>query len=367
MSPAVDGEVAAGFEPVLEALADTIGDEGGAAFAATVDGRPVVDLWGGLGFGRETIQLVFSGSKGLVAVCMLLLLERGALELDAPARRYWPELTAGVTVGQIVSHAAGLPGLRDGFTAGDLLDGAGMRERVAVETPFWEPGTTLAYHALTFGWLCDGLVRRVDGRGVGRLFADEVAGPLDLELWIGLPPREEPRVAPLVPAPDYGITYVGDGHEPLLAAVFGGSSLGFPWNDSAYRRAEIPAANAIGSARSIARLYGCLARGGEIDGVRILAEETVRLGASELSRGTCAITRRPYAFGAGFELQTALGTLGPPADAFGHTGSGGSSHGCWPAQRVGFSYATTELLPEARDDRARRVLAALARSPGLRS
>src|SRR5439155_5585768 len=160
---------------------------------------------------------------------------------------------------------------------------------------------------------------------------------------------------------DFAISYYGDGPEPLLEAVYGRLLAGDVerWNDAALHRAEIPAANAIGSARSIARLYGCLACGGEIDGVHLVDDATVRLGRAELSRGICAVTRRPYAFGVGFELQTELGALGPPRDAFGHTGSGGSVHGAWPTQRVGFSYAMTELRPESTDDRARRLLAAL--------
>jgi len=368
--------------PSFEAVADAFGLElsgaaaPGASLAVVVDGRTVVDLWGGsadaergIDWRADTIVPIFSGTKGLVAVCLLLLLERDALELEAPVARYWPEFAAAgkdeVTVAQVVSHTAGLPGLRDGFGVDDVLNGDRMRERVAAEAPFWEPGSTLAYHALTFGWLSDGLVRRVDGRSVGRFFADEVAGPLGLDLWIGLPEELEPRVARLVTAPDFGITYYGEQPEPLLEAVYGTLASGtFPWNDPAIHAAEIPAANAIGTAQSIARLYGCLARGGELDGVRLLSEPTVRLGARELARGVCAITRRPYAFGIGFELQTELAALGPVPGAFGHTGSGGSAHGCWPEERVGFSYAMSELRPEASDGRARRLLEALWRCLG---
>jgi CubicO group peptidase (beta-lactamase class C family) len=364
------GWVAPGFEAVADAFRlELSGDTSpGASLAVVVDGRTVVDLWGGsadtergIDWRSDTIVPIFSGTKGLVAVCLLLLLERGALELDAPVSRYWPEFAVAgkdeITVAQVVSHTAGLPGLRDGFGAADLLDGARMRARVAAEAPFWEPGSTLAYHALTFGWLCDGLVRRVDGRSVGRFFADEVAGPLGLDLWIGLPAEFEPRVARVVPSQDFAITYLGEEPEPLLEAVYGTlASSAFPWNEAEIHQAEIPAANAIGSAHSIARLYGCLACGGELDGLRLLSEPTIRMGARELARGVCAITRRPYAFGVGFELQTELEALGPVPGAFGHTGTGGSAHGCWPAERVGFSYAMSELRPEASDGRARRLL-----------
>ncbi|HXY81797.1 MAG TPA: serine hydrolase domain-containing protein [Gaiellaceae bacterium] len=359
----VNGHVAAGFERVADEFGRTLDEGRGAAFAAFAGGEPVVDLWGGLADGEagapwheDTTQLVFSGTKGLVAVCLLLLLERGALDLEAPVARYWPELAApGVLVRHVVSHTAGLPGLRRGFGAADLLDRRRLALELAAEPPFWPPGARLAYHAFTYGVLCDELVRGVDGRSVGRFFAEEVAGPLSLELWIGLPAVLEPRVARLHRAESYGPTSLGDEPDPLLEAIYGGL-LGdeFPWNEPAFHEAEIPAANAIGTARSIARLYSSLVDGGDL-----LSPETLALGRRELSRGTCAITGRPYAFGVGFELQTDLRTLGPPPSAFGHTGSGGSSHGAWPDKRVGFSYAMNELRSEAEDDRARRLLAAL--------
>jgi CubicO group peptidase (beta-lactamase class C family) len=160
-------------------------------------------------------------------------------------------------------------------------------------------------------------------------------------------------------ADGYGVTVLGEEPEPLLSALYGCLLDTFAWNDAAWHRAEIPAANAIGTARSMARLYGCLAAGGELDGRRLLSPETVRRGRAELSRGACAVTRRPYAFGVGFELQTELGALGPPPNAFGHTGSGGSRHGAWPDCRVGFSFAMRELRSEESDDRGRRILGAL--------
>jgi CubicO group peptidase (beta-lactamase class C family) len=363
----VQGRVAAGFERVADAFAEAVGDAG-AAFAATLDGEPVVDVWAGdadrtgTAWREDTIVLVFSGTKGLVATCLLLLIERGALDLGEPVAAYWPEFAdagkEGVLVRHVVAHEAGLPGLLPPASAADLLDGEGMAARLARAAPFWPPGSRLAYHALTFGWLAAELVRRVDGRSLGAFFAEEVAEPLGLELWIGLPPEHEPRVAELRRADGYGVSVVGE-PDPLLPALYGGLLDRFVWNDAAYHGAEIPAANAIGTARSLARLYGCLARGGELDGVRLLAAETVALGRTELSRGPCAITRRPYAFGVGFELQTELGTFGPPVDAFGHTGSGGSRHGAWQELRVGWSYAMNELRNEEGDDRARRILAAL--------
>jgi CubicO group peptidase (beta-lactamase class C family) len=314
------------------------------AFAATRDGELVVER------GPTDVPApIFSGTKGLVAMCLLLLIERGQLSLDAPVSRYWPEFRhRGVLVRHVVSHTAGLPGLRPPPTAEELLDGERMAARLAVEPPFFPAGEVLAYHALTFGWLCGELVRRIDGRTVGRFFADEFARPLELEVWIGLPPELEPRVARVERAPGFRVT--GE-PSPLLEALYGALLERFVWNDAAFHAAEIPGANAIGTARSIALLY-C-----RLDAV--LRPATIELGWTELSRGTCAITGRPYAFGVGFELQTELAMLGPPRNAFGHTGSGGSAHGAWPDERVGFSYVPTQLRSAETDDRARRLLAAL--------
>jgi CubicO group peptidase (beta-lactamase class C family) len=370
---AVGGRVDPGFEAVADEFEHLLRAEPaqGAAFAAYVDGRLAVDLWGGLADGErglpwtgDTMQLIFSGTKGLVAACVLLLVERGALELDAPVASYWPDFGAGgkeqVLVRHVMSHTAGVPGLRAGFTASDLLDRTHIAAAVAAEEPFWEPGSRLAYHALTYGVICGELIRRVDGRSPGQFFAEELAQPLLLELWIGLPAALEPRVAVLRPAADFGPTYLGDEPEPLLGALFGDLLAGgFRWNDHALHQGEIPAANAIGASRSIAWLYACLAAGGELDGLRLLSDSTVRLGRTELVRGICAVTRRPYAFGVGFELNTDLGTLGPAVGAFGHTGSGGSTHGAWPEERVGYSFGMNGLLPESDDRRGRRLLAAL--------
>jgi CubicO group peptidase (beta-lactamase class C family) len=364
----VHGNVADGFERVAEELGAAVAGPG-AAFAAVVEGELVVDVWSGSAdeagtpWREDTTVMVFSGTKGLVAVCLLLLVERGLLSLDAPVSRYWPEFSAGgkerVLVRHVVSHEAGLPGLLPPVSASEILDGRRMADRLASATPFWAPGTHLAYHALTFGWLCAELVRRIDGRSLGAFFADEVARPLGLDLWIGLPPELEHRVAVLRRADDYGVTVLGEEPEPLLSALYGCLLETFAWNDAAWHRVEIPAANAIGTARSMARLYGCLAAAGELDGRRLLSPETVLLGRAQLSRGACAVTRRPYAFGVGFELQTELETLGPPPNAFGHTGSGGSRHGAWPDSGVGFSFAMRELRSEESDDRGRRILGAL--------
>ncbi len=356
--------VAAGFERVAEEFERNFSERGdhGAAFAAFVEGEPVVDLWGGVADERtgepwreDTMQVVFSGTKGFVAVCLLLLLERDELELDEPVARYWPEFSdARVVVRDAVSHTAALPGLRTPLTLDDLPDYERMAQLLADAEPFWEPGTRIAYHPLTYGWLCGELVRRASGRSVGRFFTEEVASSLELELWLGLPEELEPRVARLRRHADYRSS-AGDATGPLQDLVYANPPFltgeEFPWNERRFHASEIPAVNAIGTARSIARLYGELPK--------FLGDETLRLGTTRLAEGRCAVTDWPYAFGVGFELQTEMRPFGPADDGFGHTGAGGSVHGAWPSLRTAFSYSMNELRAAEGDERARSLLAAL--------
>jgi CubicO group peptidase (beta-lactamase class C family) len=373
------GDVAAGYEPVAVAFEQNFSERGelGAAFAAYVDGELVVDLWGGVAdretrapWRRDTLQLIYSGTKGLVAVCLLVLIERGGLDLDAPVCRYWPEFAAQgkdtVLVRHVVSHQAGLPGVRTPIDEADILDPRRMAALLAAERPFWPPGERVCYHPLTFGWLCGELVRRVDGRRVGRFFAEEIAEPLGLDAWIGLPDEHEPRVSRVSLGANWAtaaahLDPVGAA-DPLVAAVWHNPAGRFreplAANRRDYHAAEIAAGNGIATARSIARLYGCLARGGEIDGTRLLSDRTLRLGRACLASGPDALMPWPWAFGVGFNLQTELRALGRPPAAFGHGGTGGSLHGAWPQQRVGFSYAMNELR-DPPDARAPTLLEAL--------
>jgi CubicO group peptidase (beta-lactamase class C family) len=372
--------VASGFEPVAQAFEHNFVERGevGAAFAAYVDGECVVDLWGGVAdrrrgvaWRRDTLVGVFSGTKGLVATCLLLLLERGQLELEAPVCRYWPEFAAagkeGILVRDVVSHRAGLPGLLTPVSVEEATDDVRMARLLAAQAPIAAPGAGPRYHAMTFGWLCGELVRRVDGRSVGSFLREEITEQLGLDVWIGLPEQHEPRVAAIERAAGFGGEesgmVVGREVDEVAWSIwsnpprFAGGELAA--NRRRWHAAEIPATNAIVSARSLARLYGCLACGGELDGVRLLAPETLVEGARCLARGD-----DPYldevAFATGFQVQTSEMGLGPAADAFGHAGAGGSVHGAWPDLRVGFSYAPNVLASlGATDPRAQALLDAL--------
>ncbi len=377
-APRTCGSVAPGFERVAEAFEANFAERGelGAAFSAVVDGDVVVDLWGGvadrargLAWRHDTLVGVFSGTKGLVATCLLLLIEGGQLDLDAPVAAYWPEFAANgkeaVLVRHLVSHQAGLPGLRTPVSVEEATDDVRMARLLAAQRPIAAPGTQLVYHALTFGWLCGELVRRVDGRSIGRFLREEVAGPLDLEVWIGLPERDEARVAVLERDAGFMDELVRSREADEVAWSIYANPPRFADGELAanvrrWRAAEVPASNGVVSARSLARLYGCLARGGEIDGQRLLSPETIERGRRCLSRGHDPYLDMPVAYATGFAVQTSVMGFGPPADAFGHGGAGGSMHGAWPSERVGFSYAPNLLRGGGPvDARAEALLAAL--------
>jgi CubicO group peptidase (beta-lactamase class C family) len=365
------GHVAAGFEPVGAAFEACVAPDGpGAALAAVVDGEVVVDIWRGTAsesgrpWQRDTTCVVASGTKGVVAVAVLILIERGLLDLESPVARYWPEFAAhgkaGVRVADVVAHTAGLPGVVATLSLDDLGDAPKLHGLLAAQAPIVDIGTA-TYHALSYGWLCDALVRRVDGRSVGRFVADEIARPLQLDLSIGTPPERAARTAQLRRAPNFAYSaFLGD-NEPdeRLGLVYNNPPLPLQWDDPAMLAVEIPGANCVATARAMASLYGCLAAGGKIGDVQLLQPDTVELGRRQLSSGEDPLSGRLLRFGVGFELAPNPSELGLPVDAFGHTGAGGSSHGAWPSQRTGFSFVVSEMRPENDDGRAGRILGAL--------
>lgn len=356
----VSGSVSPGYETVAQRFAENFDFHGerGAACAVTVDGRPVVDLWGGVAdsrngrpWERDTLQLIFSGTKGLVALCMLMLIDRGLLRIDKPVSRYWPEFGVGgkgvVTVEEVLSHQCRLPGLEQPATVEDILDPIEMGARLARQELDRDPRAGTTYHAMTYGWLCAELIRRVDGRSVGEFFDQEVAQPLALEIWIGCPESQLDRVARLEHAADWQGLSSDDASDPLMHRVMNNPPLMGPdlfWNDRELLMAQVPGGNAVATARSMARLYGCLAMGGELEGVRVVSEAVLRTAGIVRTRRLDPLQDwYPHAFGLGFQLENGLSIFGPPGDSFGHPGMGGSVHGAWPGLRVGFSYAMNQM------------------------
>lgn len=374
----IHGFVAPGFEPVRDAFARNFTEHGevGAACCVHLDGEVVVDLYGGVAdaaSGRpwrdDTLQIVFSATKGVTAACVLRLVERGALELDAPVARYWPEFAANgkdeIPVRWLLSHRAGLAAIEGKFTLEQALAWRPVVDALAAQAPLWEPGTKHGYHLRSYGWLLGELVRRVDGRTIGRFLADEIARPLGLDLWIGLPEEQEPRVSTLIPPPPPPET-VRAAMDKLFAPdsipgrAFTGPSNLFHydqmWNRRALHAAELPSSNGIASARALSRFYAALI--GTIDGVRLLHDATLDAACAVQSDGPDAVLFLPTRFGLGFMLPPILAPSAR-ATAFGHPGAGGSLALADRAQRMSFAYVMNRMSPAtAGDPRADALLAA---------
>jgi CubicO group peptidase (beta-lactamase class C family) len=381
----VGGWVETDFEPVLDAFAANFDERGevGAAVCVYADGGPVVDLWGGLAdatagkpWDADTLVLVFSSTKGVTSVCANLLVRRGQLDPDAPVATYWPEFAdagkGAITVAQLLSHQAGLPLVEGDYTFEQTLDWEVMTRALARQAPIWEPGTKHGYHMRTFGWLVGELLRRTDPamRTVGTLLREDVAAPLGIDLWIGLPEEVEPRVARLVPpGTDIRAALRAFGDELLLARVFSNPSGHYNyddmWNTRALHACELPSSNGIGNARSLARLYAsCI---GEVDGVRTLDDATVERATTPLVRGADEVIVVETCFGLGFMLGASFGAANPTS-AFGHAGAGGSLAFADPDRGVAFGYVMNDLRFDPKGDpRSEELVRAVYRSLGSRS
>jgi len=366
----VHGHVEPGFDAVREAFATNFTRHGdvGAACAVYHRGRLVIDVWAGLAdreearpWAHDTLQLVFSSTKGMAATCVLRLVERGLVDLDAPIARYWPEFAAAgkaaIPVRWALCHKAGVAAIDARLTLDEVLAWDPVVAAIAAQTPNWEPGTKHGYHARSYGWILGELVRRVTGRTLGRFFADEIAAPLGLEFWIGLPESEEARIATLIPAPEPEDPQVRAflerqmGPDTLVGRVLNGPSDLFRydtrWNRRAIHAAEMPSSNGIGTARAIARMYAALA--GEIDGVRLLRPETIALARTVQSDGADAVIGLPTRFGLGFMLPPILSPAAAPT-AFGHPGAGGSLGFADPEAELGFGYVMNQMAPAVAPD-----------------
>ena len=339
------------------------GAEIGASVAFTVDGEPVVDLFAGDAdpartrpWTRDTISHVYSVTKGITALCAHRLVDRGSLDLEAPVSRYWPEFAqagkGNISVRWLLSHRAGLQALRVMLAPESLYDWNAMCAALAAAAPCIAPGK-LGYHPITFGWLVGELVRRIDGRSLGRFFREEIAEPLGADFHIGLGPAEEKRAADitqLAPPPELAQAFSGAGRNPgeppLLMLAFMNPSGTGDHNCAAHRRAEIPAINGHGNAAALARIYGALARGGEVDGVRVLSADGVARASELQAEGSDALLNVPIRMGLGYWLtQTGVAgfAFGPNPGAFGHPGAGGGLGFADPAARVGFGYVANRM------------------------
>jgi CubicO group peptidase (beta-lactamase class C family) len=302
---------------------------------------------------------VFSTTKAMAALCAHLLADRGRLDLDAPVARSWPEFAQGgkqaLPVRHVLSHQAGLAALREPLPTEALYDWERMTGALAAERPWWEPGSASGYHAMTFGYLVGELVRRADGRTLGRFFREEVAEPLGADFHIGLPASEDARVAELVPPSTAELAAAGAAAVPDPASLLG-KVMGNPRlepaeaNTSAWRRAEIPAANGHGNARSVARVMAALARGGALGRVRLLREAALSRAIEEQCLGPDLVLPLAMRWGLGFMLSHPGLPLGPSPRCFGHGGWGGSLGIADADARVSWAYVMNKMSPGTTGD-----------------
>jgi CubicO group peptidase (beta-lactamase class C family) len=363
---AVDGIVEPGFEGVRDAFERNFTEHGdvGAGFCLHVEGRKVVDLWGGTAdvhsgrpYEESTLQLVFSTTKGATAACANLLAQRSQLDIDAPVATYWPEFAAAgkerIPVRWLLCHKAGLPVIDKRLSLEEALAWDPVVEALSVQEPVWPPGSAHGYHALTYGWLVGEVIRRIDGRSLGTFFADEIAAPLGLEFWISLPESEEHRVAPLAGS----IVPQGEVDEAtrLLMEQFSGpdtllgralslnGAFNEVWNDRAVHAAELGAANGITNARSLSRFYaGLVGSLPDAPAAPLLTSRQMEAARQRQTEGNDKLLFFESAFGLGFFVASDFAPYGG-AGSFGHSGAGGSMGFADPDNQIAAGYVMNRM------------------------
>lgn len=358
------------LEGVRSAFAANLasGADIGACFSATVNGETVIDIWGGYAdpartraWEKDTIVNVYSTTKTMTALSALLLADRGALDFNAPVAKYWPEFAASgkadVKVSHLMSHSAGLSGWKEKLAVADLYDWEKCTTLLAAQAPYWAPGSAPGYHALTQGYLVGEVIRRIDGRSVGRFFHEEIAGPLGADFHIGLPASEDARVAELLPPP------TGQGVEARKETDLQANMSGNPGIDvsetrkRAWRGAEIPAAGGTGNARAVALVHTILANGGVAKGKRFMSEAGCRKALELQVEGTDLILGMPVRYGLGFGLAGGMVPLPSPNTIF-WGGYGGSLAIIDMDARTTFAYAMNKMAPTTVGDTRAYILAA---------
>jgi CubicO group peptidase (beta-lactamase class C family) len=387
------------FSLVQEELARNFQERGevGASVCVMVDGRTVVDLWGGLAdrhtgrpWQRDTLTVVWSCTKGATALCAHLLVGRGLLDLDAPVTRYWPEFgQAGkeeITVRMVLTHQAGVPLLSWPLPPGTLYDWGAMTTAIAEQAPFWQPGTRQGYHAHTFGFIIGELVQRITGRPFAQFFRDEIAGPLQLDFHIGLAPEEEVRVAPTIrpdPAPPGETTSrflrTANSDPEGLQALMVRNNGALPGDQGARAgyAAVLPGQGGITNARGLSGLYNPLACGGALGNVPLVDADVLRqMSVVQSAIGCDAVLLLGLRLGLGF-WKSSDNRGSPPGardgmilseEAFGHPGAGGSLGFADPAARLAFGYAMNKQgRSVVLNDRGQGLVDAAYRCLGYRS
>ncbi len=354
------GTCSARFEPLRDLFASKLesGEDLGASVAVNIDGEMVVDLWGGwtdeartAPWTENTIANVFSTTKTMTALAALVLVDRGELDLDANVAKYWPEFAArgkaGIKVRHLLSHTSGVSGWDQPVTIDDLYDWEKSTAMLAAQAPWWQPGTSSGYHALTYGHLIGEVIRRLTGQHLGEFFAAHIVGLLGADFHIGLPPSEFHRVANVVPVPSppWHPTQL-DPNSLLFKTLTGPTNqIEYSWTER-WRRADIGAANGHGNARSVARIQSAVACGGEVGGVRLLSPETIDRIFEVQSNTIDLVLGVPLKIGVGYGLPwpQVLPFVPEGRQCFG-AGAGGSLALIDVDRRMTVAYAMNKMAP----------------------
>lgn len=375
----LNGEFDSRYEAVVEAFIENYRreDEVGSAVSAVVDGETVVDVWGGWKDGarlhewqRDTLVCMMSVSKGITGLAFNLLIDRGLIDVDAPVARYWPEFGVNgkehLPVRYILDHRAGLPVLEKPLWPGAMFDREAMCNALAEQAPLWTPGTVAAYHVHTQGFLLGEIMRRVTGKTIGPFLRDEIARPLNADYMIGaMSERDQARCAEVMPNMNAKLFAAREAERDTLRARAFVQNPAEPWpttlNSGRWRECELASGNGHGNARSVARIYGTFARGGELGGVRIASPATIEAMITEQHNMTELLQDRPYHQALGILLNTPEAVyMGPNPRAYGHHGIGGSIGFADPDARVGFGYSINKMHSVGTNGpRAARLIAAL--------
>ena len=353
----INGTVAPGFEAVRAAFENNFATQGdvGASVAITIGGEMVVDLWGGTAtfdsgeadWQEDTIINVWSTTKTMSALCCLMLADRGDLDLYEPIATYWPEFAAAgkenVATRHVLSHSAGLSGWDEPLVFEDVLDHDKIAKLLAAQAPWWEPGTQSGYHALSQGFLLNEIVRRVTGRTLGTFFAEEVAGPLGADFHIGTGPELDSRVAHVIPSSQSLDDAIEPGADPIALRTLGNPHMtaDLSWRHD-WRRAEIPAANGHGNARSVALCHMPTACGGSANGVTLMSEEGVNRIFDVQYEGPDLVLPVELKLGMGYGLPSPMLPLPNPRTCY-WGGWGGSIAIIDVDSEMSFSYVMNKM------------------------
>ena len=361
----ISGFVAPGFDAVRNCFIsnferDDHYKEIGAGFSVYLSGECVVDLYGGFAdkartrpWRADTTANIWSATKGLAAIAVAVLVDRGLIDYGEKVGTYWPEYACkgkeDTTVSQVLSHQAGLPGFVGPITLEEFCNWPTVVSRLQSQEPMWDPGTKNSYHAMTFGFLAGEIIRRASGMGIGDFVRETVAIPLDADFYIGLPESEEPRVAEMVPSPlELELDMTGVPPEALASITNPTMEPGLA-NRRLWRAAEIPAGNGQATARSLSRVYGAIANKGVLDGRRLLGESaisemnTVQTERVDISLGVAPFWRN----GVSGNINN---MYGPGENTFGHSGWGGAVGCADPDREIGIGYVVNQMGNEALGD-----------------